>query len=124
MEKAKENKKQPEKDQSSTRYNNEKRDKSDPGPLGNEEQDGEEIYDDTGEGALTEEDREALGPIDLSMNGGDDELLKHRVHPVDFSGSDLDVPGSENDDASEEIGSEDEENNSYSLSDNNDDKTD
>lgn len=33
----------------------------------------------------------------------------------DNSGSDLDVPGSELDDAQEEIGSEDEENNFYSL---------
>jgi hypothetical protein len=33
----------------------------------------------------------------------------------DFSGSDLDIPGSELDDAQENIGSEDEENNSYSL---------
>lgn len=36
---------------------------------------------------------------------------------VNVSGSDLDVPGSEDDDANEEIGEEDEENNSYSLSD-------
>jgi hypothetical protein len=34
---------------------------------------------------------------------------------VNTSGSDLDVPGSEEDDANEEIGEEDEENNSYSL---------
>jgi len=33
----------------------------------------------------------------------------------DTSGSDLDVPGSEEDDAGEEIGAEDEENNPYSL---------
>lgn len=36
---------------------------------------------------------------------------------VNVSGSDLDVPGSEDDDANEKIGEEDEENNSYSLSD-------
>jgi hypothetical protein len=36
---------------------------------------------------------------------------------VNISGSDLDVPGSEDDDANEKIGEEDEENNSYSLSD-------
>jgi len=34
-----------------------------------------------------------------------------------MSGNDLDVPGSEDDDANEEIGEEDEENNSYSLRD-------
>ena len=61
------------------------------------------------------EDLEALGPKDLSMDMGDDESLKHRDRPVDFVGSDLDVPGSELDDADEEIGREDEENNSYSL---------
>jgi hypothetical protein len=33
----------------------------------------------------------------------------------DYSGKDLDVPGSEDDDAGEDSGSEDEENNSYSL---------
>jgi len=68
------------------------------------------------ESDLTPEDLEALGPKDLSMDMGDDEQqLKHRVTPVDFSGKDLDIPGSELDDASEAIGSEDEENNSYSL---------
>jgi hypothetical protein len=35
----------------------------------------------------------------------------------DMSGRDLDVPGSENDDADEKIGEEDEENNSYSIRD-------
>ena len=64
---------------------------------------------------LTKEDLEALGPEDLSMDGGDDEQLKHRVWPVDFSAQDIDVPGSELDDKNESIGSEDEENNSYSL---------
>jgi hypothetical protein len=33
----------------------------------------------------------------------------------EFSGKDLDVPGSEEDDGNEEIGEEDEENNSYSI---------
>src|SRR6185369_18080740 len=44
------------------------------------------------------EDMMALGPKDLSMDGGDDELLAHRETAVDFSGNDLDVPGSELDD--------------------------
>ena len=64
---------------------------------------------------LTKEDYEALGPRDLSMDGGDDEQLKHRVWPVDFAARDIDVPGSELDDRNEMIGAEDEENNSYSL---------
>ncbi len=37
---------------------------------------------------------------------------------IDLTGDDLDVPGAEDDDADEEIGEEDEENNSYSLGDN------
>ncbi|HSI78446.1 MAG TPA: hypothetical protein VK957_21275 [Lunatimonas sp.] len=64
---------------------------------------------------LTPEDRRALGPKDLSMDGGDDEELLSRKRKVDFAGEDLDVPGSELDDEQEEIGSEDEENNLYSL---------
>lgn len=64
---------------------------------------------------LTEEDKEALGPKDLSLDMNDDEQLKHRTTPVDFTGKDLDVPGSELDDDSEALGSEDEENNSYSI---------
>ena len=64
---------------------------------------------------ITPEDIEGLGPSELSMEGGDDAELKHRPHPVDFSGNDLDVPGAEEDDAAERIGAEDEENNLYSL---------
>lgn len=64
---------------------------------------------------VTEEDLEALGPKDLSMDGGDDEQLAHRTRPVDFTGKDLDTPGTDLDDDQEEIGSEDEENNNYSL---------
>ncbi|MES2628464.1 MAG: hypothetical protein V4616_05795 [Bacteroidota bacterium] len=66
------------------------------------------------EADVTKEDLEALGPRDLSMDMGADEDLKHRVYPVDFAGEDLDIPGSELDDDQEDIGSEDEENNSYS----------
>jgi hypothetical protein len=73
---------------------------------------------DTSESDLTPDDLEALGPKDLSMDGGDDEDLAHREYPLDFSGKDLDVPGSELDDDQEDIGSEDEENNSYSFSNN------
>jgi hypothetical protein len=68
------------------------------------------------ESDVTNEDMEALGPKDLSMNMGEDEtILKNRVWPVDMAGEDLDVPGSELDDQNEAIGSEDEENNSYSI---------
>lgn len=64
---------------------------------------------------VTAEDIAALGPKDLSMDDGDDELLAHRTAAVDFSGNDLDIPGSELDNKSEAVGSEDEENNGYSL---------
>jgi hypothetical protein len=64
---------------------------------------------------VNKNDLEALGPKDLSMDMGDDEDLKHRLYPVDFAGKDLDVPGSEMDDEQEQTGSEDEENNSYSI---------
>jgi hypothetical protein len=65
--------------------------------------------------AVNADDIAALGPKDLSMDGGDDELLAHRTSAVDFAGNDLDIPGSELDDQSESVGTEDEENNGYSL---------
>jgi hypothetical protein len=67
------------------------------------------------ESDLTKEDRRALGSDGLNSDEGDDDQLRARVTPVDFAGKDLDIPGSELDDASEAIGAEDEENNSYSL---------
>lgn len=67
------------------------------------------------ESDLTKEDRRALGTDGLNSDEGDDDQLRNRVTPVDFAGKDLDIPGSEMDDASEAIGAEDEENNSYSL---------
>ncbi|WP_339863983.1 hypothetical protein [uncultured Algoriphagus sp.] len=70
------------------------------------------------EARVTKDDLEALGPksANLSDDGGDDEQLLHRKEKVDFAGEGLDVPGSELDDEQEKIGSEDEENNSYSQS--------
>jgi hypothetical protein len=69
----------------------------------------------TSEYDLTPEDRLALGPKDLSMDGGEDEELLNRAQPVDFAGEDLDIPGRDLDDADESTGNEDEENNHYSL---------
>jgi hypothetical protein len=64
---------------------------------------------------VTKEDLEALGPKDLSLDMGDDEnLLKHRVHPVDFAAQDLDIPEEDNK-TIEDGGTGDEENNFYSL---------
>jgi hypothetical protein len=64
---------------------------------------------------VTEEDMAAFESDELSTDGVDDEQLRKRTNPVNFSGDDLDIPGAELDDDMEEIGSEDEENNSYSL---------
>ena len=51
-----------------------------------------------------------------ALDSTDDEGEKLN-ESSDMSGSDLDVPGSEADDADEKIGEEDEENNSYSIRD-------
>lgn len=66
------------------------------------------------ESDLTKEDYEALGPRDLSLDGGDDEQLKHRVWPVDFAARDLDVPGAD-EQRVDALGQGDEENDHYSL---------
>ena len=59
-------------------------------------------------------DDEQLNIADLDNTDEEGTMLNERS---DRSGSDLDVPGSEEDDADEKIGEEDEENNSYSLPD-------
>jgi hypothetical protein len=64
---------------------------------------------------LTKDDLRALGDPNLSMDGGDDEQLMNRVHSLDATAGDLDIPGAELDDQNESLGSEDEENNFYSL---------
>lgn len=59
-----------------------------------------------------------LDPSDLSKRKTPNEengVLNERDFGDDKSGSDLDVPGSELDDQQESVGSEDEENNYYSL---------
>jgi len=70
------------------------------------------------ESDVTEEDLQALGPRDLSLDMGEDEnVLKNRVWPVDMAASDLDVPGvpEDNNELDQAIGPEDEENDFYSL---------
>ena len=59
-------------------------------------------------------DDEQLNLAALDSTDDDGEKLNESS---DMSGNDLDVPGSEDDDADEEIGEEDEENNSYSIRD-------
>lgn len=59
-----------------------------------------------------------LNPEDISKNKtpNEDEGMKNeKDFDTDMSGDDLDVPGAELDDKQESIGSEDEENNYYSL---------
>ncbi len=52
-----------------------------------------------------------------TLDGKDEEgvPLNEKAEALALDGSDLDVPGSEEDDSNEAIGEEDEENNSYSL---------
>ncbi|MCR9099948.1 MAG: hypothetical protein NXI25_08360 [bacterium] len=66
------------------------------------------------------QDREERGinPGDLSKNKAPNQALgswNEKSFRADMSGDDLDVPGSELDDQQESVGSEDEENNYYSL---------
>jgi len=78
---------------------------------------------------ITKTERDLLQRSSESMSTGEDEQLNSATldntdedgtllnEKVNHSGTELDVPGSENDDANEEIGEEDEENNTYSLPD-------
>jgi len=65
-------------------------------------------------------DDEALIESRLDDVDDDGDPLNEKGFGDDFSGEDLDVPGSEDDDQDEELGEEDEENNSYSIDDNDD----
>jgi hypothetical protein len=62
--------------------------------------------------ATLDDEQLNIGALDKADDEG--EVLNEKS---DRSGRDLDVPGSEDDDADEKIGEEDEENNSYSLPD-------
>lgn len=71
---------------------------------------GEDIY------ARDKEETE-IDPEDISKTKAniDDSKFNEKTFDQDKSGSDLDIPGSELDDEQENIGSEDEENNGYSI---------
>ncbi|NGY37906.1 hypothetical protein FQU23_010320 [Flavobacterium sp. XN-5] len=61
-----------------------------------------------------------INPADISKNKIPVEInnrseLNQKDFEEDMVGGDLDIPGAELDDAQEEIGSEDEENNHYSI---------
>lgn len=75
----------------------------------------EEIIEIETETDLTKEEKQLLESDELSEDLGEDEELRTRVWAVDMTGEDLDVPGTELDDEAEEVGSEDEENNLYSI---------
>ena len=68
------------------------------------------------EADVTKEDLVILGDRDADQDMNDDEMIRTsaRVDELDEE-EDLDVPGSELDDANEDVGEEDEENNYYSL---------
>lgn len=76
-----------------------------------------ELLDSSG---ITGEDDEQLRTAELDNKDADGELLNVSSSADDKTGRDLDVPGSGDDDDMEDIGEEDEENNPYSISDNND----
>ena len=85
---------------------------------------GDEITNDNN---VTPEERSLLNATDSNSGEDDDERLREseldstddegtplNENSNDLSGKDLDVPGAEGDDEDEELGEEDEENNSYS----------
>jgi hypothetical protein len=77
---------------------------------------------------ITAEDLKILGAIENGSTDDDAQLIESELDDTDgdgdplnesstmsMSGSDLDIPGAEEDDTDEEMGEEDEENNYYSL---------
>ena len=74
-----------------------------------------ELLDKSGRGESRDEAN--LENSTLDHEDEDGEELNERI---DLAGDDLDVPGAEADDDNEAIGEEDEENNSYSMSDQDD----
>lgn len=59
---------------------------------------------------VTQEDMDNLRKKGLSMDSGDDLLLQRRNEHIDFSGSDLDVPGRDEINLTSSTGIPDEEN--------------
>lgn len=80
---------------------------------------------------ITTEERELLDDASDAIDADDQRLKRAQLDNIDqdgiplaemsgaedLTGGDLDIPGSELDDAAEEIGEEDEENNGYSQAD-------
>ena len=90
---------------------------------------GEKLTDEPGENDISPEERALLdssfeddeerGLHDAELDNRDEDgtPLNEKSSSNSKMGEDLDVPGSGDDDENEDIGEEDEENNSYSLSD-------
>jgi hypothetical protein len=76
-----------------------------------------ELLRETGESTASDEDQDIRRAVLDNTDEDGDPLNESEGHPL--SGRDLDIPGSEDDDDLEDIGEEDEENNSYSEGDNN-----
>lgn len=74
------------------------------------------LLDESIENSMTQDNME-LKRSSVDTTDDDGELLNENSAVFDISGKDLDIPGVEDDDENEEIGEEDEENNSYSLPD-------
>ncbi len=69
----------------------------------------------------SDEDDKIIRETALDSTDADGDPLNEKGFRNAYSGTDLDVPGSEDDDADEEIGEEDEENNAYSVDEENED---
>ncbi len=74
------------------------------------------LLDESIENSMTQ-DSLNLQRSKLDNTDDDGVPLNEMSSADDLSGADLDVPGSEDDDANEDIGEEDEENNNYSQAD-------
>lgn len=88
-----------------------------------ENQEGYPLYPKNEDIYETFEKESEINPADISNTKTSRSSNALRQQALDkkhnLSGKDLDVPGSELDDAQEDIGNEDEENNYYSLSEDN-----
>lgn len=94
-----------------------------------EEENGEDEIGQNNDTNVSRQERELLRDAETLDNADDEDLKRARLDDRDFEGEklnekttqdgkDLDVPGQEADDNNEDIGEEDEENNEYSLGDN------
>jgi hypothetical protein len=98
--------------------------------ISSDDEEGKGLFDDDSldpDTDVSPEEIEVLSRTDESMSSIDDEDRRKLIldnkdldgdplnEKSEMSGNDLDVPGSEEDDGNEELGEEDEENNSYSL---------